>query len=427
MKTFEKLKLKFKGNTIALGIFELSSVGSCQSSDIPVERDSSGIPIAWRIFRLGENSISQGSDNFTLEFTSEMFDQIIAYFAEKGAKIPLDSKHFLYYLAEKLGVDESAVLKFLPDGRGTFGFASLEKRSDGLWVRDAEYVPLARQLMAEHIWRYFSPVVRGLVDGRLRVTSVAFVNEPALNNLDAIAASAEKCSTGGSPVSILEIQGNLDALAASAEISRNTNPKKEKNVMKKLFVALAGLLGMDSISLGADGDASADVVTKVENLKTEVTELRGVKTKVTGFIGSVRDKLALGADADLNAVEGRILALCEKAGQADELKTRVDALALSAEKDKLEKLTAQGKAEGKLSAKLLASDWFKKQDSISLAAFLKDADQVIPLENINKENLGTPDAVVLSAEDKDAAKLVGITDEAMLAAKKAQEAKKAEK
>ncbi|MCX6984701.1 MAG: hypothetical protein NT118_08130, partial [Lentisphaerae bacterium] len=243
MKNFDILKLKFKGNTIALGIFDLSSPATGDqrlTTDIPVERDASGVPVAWRIFKLGENSISQGSETFILEFTPEMFNQMIAYFAEKGAKIPLDSSHFLYYLAEKLQVSEDAIVKLIPDGQGTFGFGSLEKRPDGLWVTNVEYVPLARELMAQRIFRYFSPVIRGLVDGRLRVTSVAFINEPALNNLDAIAASAEKCSTGILPVSLFEIQGKLDAIAASANIARNNQQsvvaeglcrtKKEKEV-----------------------------------------------------------------------------------------------------------------------------------------------------------------------------------------------------
>lgn len=426
MKPFEILRAKIakalpgSGNTIALGMFEMSNTESV----IPVERDASGVPVAWRIFKLGANEITQKNSSYSLDFTGEVFDLIIAYFAEKGSRIPLDSHHFLYHLADKLGVDESEVLKFLPDGTATFGFCNLEKRTDGLWVTNVEYVPLARDLMAQGIFRYFSPVLRGLVDGRLRITSVTFENEPALNNLDAIAASAERGCGGMS-----EIQGKLDAIAASANIARNnqTNPAaqrcyagtKEKK-MNKLFIALAGLLGMDSISLGADGDASADVVTKVENLKTEVKGLREVKTKVTGFIGAIRDKLALGADADLNAVEGRIIALSEKAGQADQLKLRVDALELSAENEKREKLIELGKAEGKLSNKMIAGEWLKNMNSVALAAFLKDADVVTPLGQVQASTLSNPDAVALSAEDKTVARLLGLDEAKMLEAKKSK-------
>ena len=429
MNNFDKLKLKFKGNTIALGIFDLSSPATgdrrLTTGDIPVERDASGVPVAWRIFKLGVNEITREGETFSLDFTSEMFDQIIAYFAEKGAKIPLDSSHFLYYLAEKLQVSEDAIVKLIPDGQGTFGFGSLEKRTDGLWVTNVEYVPLARELMAQRIFRYFSPVIRGLVDGRLRVTSVAFINQPALNNLDAIAASAER-GTGVSPVSILEIQGNLDALAASADITRNKNKqsvaaeelrrtKKEKEV-NKLLIAIAGLLRMDSISLGADGDASADVVTKLENFKTEVTGLRDGKQKSEDFLKTVKEKLALGADADSNVVVGKIIAVAADAGQATQLKARVDALELSAETEKRDKLVEQGVSEGKLVGELL--DWAKGQNSISLGAFLKVQRPVIDLGQVNLANLGNSDAVALTAEDKNVAKLLGLDEAKMLEAKK---------
>jgi hypothetical protein len=412
MKNFDKLKAKFKGNTIALGNYELAD-----SPDIPVERDASGIPVAWRIFKIGANSMTKNGVEYLLNFTPEVFDQIIAYYTEKGEKIPLDSSHFLYKLAEKLKVDESEVLKFLPDGRGTFGFAALQLRADGLWVTDVEYVPIARQLMAEGILRWFSPVLRGLLDGRLRITSVTFENEPALNNIDAIAASAESSYCG-----ITEIQSKLDALAASANIETN-NQKKEKEVMKKLLPVLAALIAMDSISMGADGEAPEGVIEKLKNLKPELDGLRATKAKTIAFIGAVRDPLALGAEADLNAVEGRVLGIVEKAKTADGLKLRVDALELSAETEKLDKLKTKGKTEGKLTEAMLASEWLKKQDSVALAAFLEVTPVVVPGGHVDPKNLGNPDAIALSAEDIDYCVKNGYDQKAFLEEKKKQSKK----
>ena len=166
-KPFEILRaniakaLPNSGNTIALGMFEMPETDDKeQMADIPVERDASGVPVAWRIFKLGVNEITQMNTSYSLDFTGEVFDLIIAYFAEKGSRIPLDSHHFLYHLANRLQVDETEVLKLLPDGTATFGFGSLEKRPDGLWVTNVEYVTLARDLMAQGIFRYFSPVLR---------------------------------------------------------------------------------------------------------------------------------------------------------------------------------------------------------------------------------------------------------------------------
>jgi phage I-like protein len=405
-------------NAVALGVQDLGAM----AGGLPqaIERDASGVPFAWRLFPVGRTEITRnGNERIVLDFTPEMFQEIVGYFQEKGGKIPLDSRHFLYRLAEKFGVDESEVLRLLPYGRGTFGYADLELRDDGLWAVNVEYVPLARDLMAEGIFRWFSPVLRGLADGRLRITSVAFENEPAINNLDAIAASAD---TKPRTLTLAEIGRAVDAIAASAnQISRNRHPKtepaKEKSV-KKLLTALAGLLGMDSLSLGADQDAPEGVVEKIETLKNELPGLRKVKSAADSFLGAVRDTLALGADADLNAAQGAILGLAEKARQADGLKTRVDALELAAETRKRDELIEQGRTAGKLTDGPQL-EWARKQDSVALGAFLAVAPVVVQ-GRIDRTHVTAPDSVALSASDREVCKLIGIKEADFLATKKAK-------
>jgi len=393
-------------NTIALGVFDLSDGSDRSDVSDSVERDASGVPTAWRLFKLGNNEITRNGETFTLEFTQEMFDAIIAYFLEKGTKVPLDSEHFLYNLAEKLGVPESEILNLIPGGRGTFGFGALEKRADGLWISNVEYVPLARDLMAQKIWRWFSPVLRGLVDGHLRVTSVAFVNEPALNNLDAIAASSESSSLS-----------SMSSLSSIISNIKTNNQQKETRV-KSILTAIAGLLGIDSLSLGADGSAPEGVAEKIETLKGEVSELRSSKAKFAGFIGSVKNALALGADTAMDVVEGKIIQIAEQAKEASVWKSKADALELAAETDKFGKLLEKGKAEGKLSEAMLASPWIKKQDSLSLSAFLEVAQPIVPLGTVAAGNLSQEDSVALSAEDKEVCKQLGLSEEKFLEEKK---------
>jgi len=407
------------GNAIAMGVQEL-----IDSQSPAVERDASGVPVAWRIFRLGPNEMTRnGDENIALNFTGEMFDMIVGYFREKGGKVPLDSRHFIYRLAEHFHVDENKVLNLLPDGKATFGFADLEKRADGLWAVNVEYVPLARQLMAEGIFRWFSPVVRGLVDGRLRVTSIALENEPALNGLDQLAAVADN----EPPRTLAELTRAVDSLAAGAQsISpsqklTNSNPNKEKRV-NKLFAALAGLLGLDSLSLGANQEAPEGVVEKIETLKNELPGLRQAKTVATAtaaFLGAIRGPLALAADADLNAAQGAILGIAQKAGQADALKVRVDALALEAETRKRDELIAQGQTEGKLPKDGALHEWAKKQDSVALAAYLGAAVKCVPIEPISRGQIANPDTIALSASDREVCKLTGIKEEDFLKTKKA--------
>lgn len=404
-------------NAIALGVVDLGAVPA-------VERDAAGVPVAWRLFPIGRTEITRnGDERIALDFTREMFAAIVGYFQEKGVKIPLDSRHFLYRLAEKFRVDEIEVLRLLPDGRGTFGYADLELRDDGLWAVNVEYVPLARDLMAEGIIRWFSPVLRGLSDGRLRITSVAFENEPAINNLDALAAAAET-----PPCTLAEIGRAVDSLAGGAHDhsqspNRNRQQQKGGNV-NKLLSSLAGLLGLDSLSLGADNDAPQGVVEKIDGLKAELPGLRQAKAAADTFLGAVRDALALGADADLNAAQGAILGLAEKARQADGLKTRVDALELAAETRKRDELIEQGRTAGKL-ADGPQLEWARKQDSVALGAFLAVAPVVVPVGQIPRDGLGNPDALSLTAAERKVAGQMGLAEADVLASKKVLAARNA--
>ncbi|MCF6174825.1 MAG: phage protease [Victivallaceae bacterium] len=306
-------------------------------------------------------------------------------------------------------MDESAIVNLLPSGTGTFGFGSLQQRNDNLWLTDVEYVPLARKLMKEGVFRYFSPVFRGLVDAPLRVTSVALENEPAMNNLDQIAA-ADSCDN----LTIDNLTQTLDALAASANAS--SNPKTENSKMNKLLTALAALLGMDAIALGADNDVPDDIVTQINNA---AAELGSGKSFATG----IRDSLSLAADADAGTVMAALKGLQAKGESYDGLKAKVDSLALAAETAKRDDLINLGMTDGKLSQAMVdnwINDSAKPVDSIALAAFLDNAPVVVPVDNIDQSKLPKSDTVALSAEDREVCKMTGISETDFLDSKKNQ-------
>lgn len=388
-------------NTLALDLQDLRTAAA--AGDSPVIVDEKGVPTAWRLFAFGPLSITRGGQTFRGEFTEEAADAIMEYFGRKGGKIPLDSRHFLFRLAEKLNVSEREVAEMLPDGRGTFGYAALEKREDGLWVTDVEYVPMSYRLMAEGVFRYFSPVIRGLQDGRLRVTSVAFTNEPALDGLDSLAAEADEGNTGSADA----LAASLDAVAVSVK----NRKRKEEAGMKKLLEKLAPLLGMDTIALSEDSAVPEDVVRKMTDLAGEIKDLRRGRDVQKAFLGSVSDCLALGEDADLKSAEAAILGLHAKAGQADGMKVRLDALELEAETRKRDEVIARGVAEGKLTKAMIDGDWCKGQDAAALSAFLKTAPVVVPVDRVRTDTLQQPDAVALSDDQRQTLTLLGVTDE----------------
>ena len=149
-------------------------------------------PKPFRLFRVGENILTQNGRELKLTLSAEDLTSIAEYCRTKGEKIPIDSRHALFLAAERAGLSESEALKSIPSAVSALGFASLEMRDDGLYATQIELLPLAAELFKQGALRYYSPVIRGL-DGKspLRVTSIAMDNVPALNNLEMIAASGE--------------------------------------------------------------------------------------------------------------------------------------------------------------------------------------------------------------------------------------------
>jgi phage I-like protein len=173
-------------NTLMLAMFALDAGAAT------VEKDENGLPKAWRVFPFGPVSLTKDGVTLAGEFTREHADRIIAHHQQKGEKIPLDCNHVLAAAAGELKVEERELIKMTGENHPLpVGFASLEKREDGLWISDVDWVPLGAELMKRKLFRYFSPVIRGLKDGNLRISSCAVTNGPAIDNLDAIAANAE--------------------------------------------------------------------------------------------------------------------------------------------------------------------------------------------------------------------------------------------
>ena len=156
-----------------------------------VTRDANGVPTEWTLLHAGVNRLVKNGKDYELHLSVEDLDAIAAYQAKKGEAIPIDSNHYLHVLAEKHGVEENEALRLVPSGVAAMGFGTLFREGDELRIR-AEWTPGAYELLKEKIFRYCSPVIRGLKEGPVRITSVAMENEPALNCADVLAAGGEE-------------------------------------------------------------------------------------------------------------------------------------------------------------------------------------------------------------------------------------------
>ena len=333
-----------------------------------VIRDENGVPVEWTLLRIGDNPLCQEGKDDNLLLTAEQMSEILDYHRKKGELIPLDSEHYLYELANQKKLDEHETLKMFPGGVAALGYGSLALSGEELRVK-VKWTPAAYEFMKEKIYKYFSPVIRGLENGPLRVTSVAMTNTPAINHLDALAASANKRpATGG------------------------------KESMSKLENALKRLLGRDSIALGAEAEEK-----EKDQIACEVEEK-------ASLIEQVKTLLGLGAAAGIDEIIAALKAETEKAKTADDKQQQLDELAASAEKREHERLVAQGRAEGKIADSDM--EYVNSLDSKALSAHLAHTARKVPLQRIPAPPRKS-DSVALSAVDRvaiDSLRNAGVKD-----------------
>jgi phage I-like protein len=364
-------------NVLALGLHDLGNA--------TVER-ANGVPTAWRIFPFAPVSITQDGETRKGEFLPEHADQICAYHETKGGKIPLDCEHYSKSIAALLGVEETEAAKLLKGERAAAGFGKLEKRPDGLWLTAIEWSPRARLLMGQDMYRYFSPVLRGLVNPPLRITSVALTNSPAIDQLDSLAAMAEP-ETIGTPA--------------------GKEPRNMDQIKK--------LLG-----LAPDADEAAIIAALTALLEKQPTP------DEMACASELRATLGLGPSATSATLIGTLKALQAKAGQADAdsaaltaLTTRLQTLEANETARRRQALIDSGVAAGKLTPAFIES-WAKTADEAALTAFLAAAPVICPTGSLISGIALAPtaDAAALTAEDHAVATQLGIKPASMLATKK---------
>ncbi len=325
-----------------------------------VLRDADGLPERFRILRFGPGTLTLNGRQHPFEFQPEHAEMIVASAERKGQAIPMDCEHAGFLLAEAQGLEESDLAaQPLLGERTACGYVRLTREDDGLWAVVEQWAPRAAFLLKEKLYRYFSPVIRGLRDGHLRLSSLALTNSPALDQLEPLVARTETEAPTGAP---------------------------------ELLELLSELFGLDS-------DSPAG--TAVAWMAAELAELRELKTRTEGFLGKIRATLALKEDAGLELAEGRILVLTEQsktaAGALKSLETELEVYRKDAATRQKEQLIEQGLRDGKLTPKLVA-DWANGQDAAALAEFLTNAPAIVPMGQLPLRQLPEYEELGASAQ-----------------------------
>ena len=339
-----------------------------------IVHDEDGVPIEWTILSVGDTPLCQEGRDGIIRLSSEDIDNILAYQEKKGEQIPVDSEHYLWALANKKNLDEAETARMFPQGVAALGFGSLSRSDDKLRIR-VSWTPTAHEMLKEKIYKYFSPVIRGLKKGPLRVTSVAMTNLPAIDNLDALAARSE------------------------------TNNGKAPLNMEKLEKAIGHLLGKDTVALSAESN-------ELDQLAGEIEQ----KANALSVLDQVTKLLELPPDATPEQIIAALNAELEKAKTAVENQAKLDELAATAEREEHARLVAKGRAERKIVDADM--DYVNSLDSKALCAYLDHAAPKVPAP-LPKEAGRKPDqdAIVLTAEDKAACRRLNISEERFLTEK----------
>ena len=312
-----------------------------------VKQDANGVPEEWTLLHAGVNRLVKNGKDYELKLGEEDLDAIAAYQVKKGETIPIDSNHYLHFLAEKHGVEESEALRLIPSGVAAMGFGTLFREGDELRIR-AEWTPGAYELLKEKIFRYCSPVIRGLKEGPIRITSVAMENEPALNCEDVLAAGGEGEDTD------------------PEDIGRNAiELKRLQDPIERALGRLLGKTVWNEIVLSGENDEEGAFERTAAAIEAKAD-----------IITAMREGLGIADDEADETMSAALDSVKERAGQADALRQALDTMICAAEEKRKAELIEQGLQEGKLTHAL--EDWAKTQDCTVLASYLEHAPAVVP-------------------------------------------------
>jgi len=334
-----------------------------------VKQDANGVPVEWTLLHAGVNRLVKNGKDYELRLSVEDLDAIAAYQAKKGETIPIDSNHYLHILAEKHGVEESEALRLIPSGVAAMGFGTLFREGEELRIH-AEWTPGAYELLREKIFRYCSPVIRGLKEGPIRITSVAMENEPALNCEDVLAACGEADDSD------------------PEDIARNT--VELKRLQDPIERALGRLLGKElwnEIVLSGEDDAEEAFERTAAAIEAKAAA-----------IAAMREGLGMEDSAPDETMSAALAAVKERAGQADALRQELDTMICAAEERRKVELIERGLQEGKLTHAL--EGWAKTQDCAVLASYLEHAPAIVPGQMTFAPDKRTPNRRLSEADEE---------------------------
>lgn len=158
-----------------------------------VVRGEGGLPVAFRLFKAGQNETTKG----VFLFDAKAAESVMACAADRqGVEYPIDLEH--------LALDQES-RAYDPDARGWF---SLDVRQGELWAVNVRWTSDGARRLSEKTQRYISPAFCVDEDNRVtEIVNVALVAMPATQGAPALVAANRK--TMSAPKAIADLTARL--------------------------------------------------------------------------------------------------------------------------------------------------------------------------------------------------------------------------
>jgi len=199
-----------------------------------------------------DGTLQKDGETFRLTLNAETAADIVdrsGYGSER--QVPVDMEHFLFLEAEAEGQEEGEYLAALPGESLAAGFVKLTAEKDGIYANVIRWVPRALALLKAKAYRYFSPVIRGLQEGRPRITSIALTNQPALYDIEPLTLTAEPKQEESN----MEFLKKLAALLKLDDAEALSEPNKLEPLIEGRVLSLVEV-GNQVEALTAERDAA---------------------------------------------------------------------------------------------------------------------------------------------------------------------------
>jgi len=136
-------------------------------------------------------TLQQDELRFLYSFTDEEIKEIVDRSGYASRKtVPIDYEHALATAADIAGDDESVLTDTLPRENPAAGFVTLSATPQGIMANVVSWTASAVKYLKDGAYQYFSPTIRGMMNGVPRISSIALTNEPALDQISAFTLSA---------------------------------------------------------------------------------------------------------------------------------------------------------------------------------------------------------------------------------------------